>query len=98
MSVILIIEDDPAILENAVETLKLGGYEVIPAENGLEGLELARTRQPDLIVSDIAMPQLDGFGTLLALRNDPNTVQIPFIFLTARVDRAAMRSGMELGA
>src|SRR5579859_1470126 len=98
MSVILIIEDDPAILENAIETLKLGGYDVLSAENGLDGVEMARTHLPDLIVSDIAMPRLDGFGTLLALRNDPNTLQIPFIFLTARVDRAAMRSGMELGA
>jgi signal transduction histidine kinase len=74
------------------------GFDVKGAENGALGVEQARIYQPDLIICDIMMPVLDGFGVLETLRQDPTTATIPFIFLTARTDRPDMRAGMELGA
>lgn len=74
------------------------GFEVEGAENGRAGVEAARRLRPDLIISDIMMPQLDGYGVLAELRADPDTATIPFIFLTARTDRLDVRQGMTLGA
>jgi signal transduction histidine kinase len=98
MTKILAIEDEVPILENIVETLEIEGFEVYGAANGIFGVQAARQQLPDLIICDIMMPELDGYGVLLELRSDPLTSTIPFIFLTARADRAAMRQGMELGA
>src|SRR5258708_4226966 len=98
MTTILAIEDDPAILENILETLETDNFTTLGAENGRVGVEKARQHLPDLIVSDIMMPELDGYDVLLNLRGDPATASIPFIFLTARTDRAAVRQGMEFGA
>ena len=97
-STILVVEDEPAILENIAETLTLEGYTVLRAVDGETGLEHALHYQPDLIVCDIMMPKVDGFGVLLRLRNDSRTSLTPFIFLTARADRPSMRRGMEMGA
>jgi two-component system sensor histidine kinase/response regulator len=76
----------------------LEGYEVLGAENGRFGVELAQEHKPDLIICDVTMPELDGYGVLTELRQMPQTAAIPFIFLTARADRSFMRHGMELGA
>jgi two-component system sensor histidine kinase/response regulator len=98
MSKILVIEDEPAILENVVETLQLEGFEVWGAANGKAGVDAAREYHPDLIICDIMMPELNGYGVLLALRSQPTTEHIPFMFLTAKAEREDMRKGMELGA
>ena len=98
MSKILVIEDDAPILENIVEILQLEDYEVHGAHNGLDGLKAVKDFQPDLILCDIMMPELDGYGVLLRLHENPYMMTIPFVFLTARTSRADMRRGMNLGA
>lgn len=98
MAKILVIEDEPAIRENVIETLELEGFQVIGAENGRAGVSAARSHLPNLIICDIMMPELNGYGVLHELRSDAATANIPFMFLTARADRADMRRGMELGA
>jgi two-component system, sensor histidine kinase and response regulator len=95
---ILVIEDEKLILENIIETLELEGFEAVGAGNGLAGLEKAHKFMPDLIVCDIMMPEMDGYGVLLELRSHPRMSLIPFIFLTARSERADFRYGMEIGA
>ena len=98
MKKILLIEDHPEIRENTAEILQLAGYEVNTAENGKIGVELARAGIPDLIVCDIMMPVLDGFGVLHVLQRDAQLQHVPFIFLTAKSERADHRKAMELGA
>lgn len=98
MATILVVEDETHLREDIAEILAFKDYTVITAENGREGLDLARQYFPDLIVSDIMMPELDGYGLLLALREDQNMASIPFIFLTARTDYADQRKGMSFGA
>jgi PAS domain S-box-containing protein len=98
MTKILVIEDEEAIRDEIVDWLQFEGYEVIGAENGLLGLDAAVRETPNLIVSDIVMPEMDGYGVLEALRADDNLALIPFIFLTARADHTDLRAGMELGA
>src|SRR4051812_30714393 len=78
--------------------LNYEGYEVISAENGLEGVAQATKHLPDLIVCDVTMPYLDGFGVLLEVHSNPTTARIPFIFVTARASHADVRHGMNLGA
>lgn len=95
---ILIVEDEADIRENLALLLRMEGYEPLEAGNGLTGLALARQYLPDLILSDVLMPELDGYGFLEALRADPVTASIPFIFLTGKTDRAQRRRGMNLGA
>ncbi|HEX5757316.1 MAG TPA: EAL domain-containing protein [Arenimonas sp.] len=95
---ILIAEDDATIRTNLVRTLRLEGYEVTSAENGLEALRMAKETVPELVLSDVMMPELDGHGLLAALRGDPRTASVPFVFLTARADRSDVREGMKLGA
>lgn len=95
---ILIIDDNEDIRENTAEILSLGGYKTITAENGKKGVELALSQKPDLIVCDIMMPELDGYGVLHLLRKNPETEDIPLIFLTAKSERSDMRKGMEMGA
>jgi two-component system, sensor histidine kinase and response regulator len=97
-SKILIIEDEDSIRTNILELLDAEGYEVMGAENGRVGVELAREFLPEVIVSDIVMPELDGYEVLQALRQDPSTATIPFIFLTAKADKSDLRQGMNLGA
>src|SRR5689334_1008872 len=98
MTKVLVIEDEPAIRNNLVILLEKEGFETLSAENGLFGIELARAYLPDLIICDITMPELDGYGVLDNLRQDTATASIPFIFLSARADKADMRRGMLLGA
>jgi DNA-binding NarL/FixJ family response regulator len=98
MKSILIIEDEPEMRRNLATILHLEHYQVLTADNGREGVDLARHAHPDLIVCDIMMPELDGPGVLMELQNDPTTMHIPFIFLTARGEKNEVRSGMNLGA
>ena len=95
---ILIIEDNPDIRENTAEMLAFAGYEVLKAENGMEGIRLAKSELPDLIICDIMMPGLDGFGVLHMLTKHPETAAIPLIFLTAKAEPSDIRKGMNLGA
>jgi len=95
---ILIIDDHDEIRENIAEILSLGGYRTITAENGKRGIEVALKEKPDLIVCDIMMPELDGYGVLHLLRKNPQTEEIPLIFLTAKAERSDLRKGMEMGA
>lgn len=98
MNKILLIEDNKIMRENTAEILELAGYEVIAAANGKIGSILAREIKPDLIICDIMMPEMDGYGVLHILSQDPATASIPFIFLTAKAEKSEMRKGMELGA
>ena len=98
MKKILVVEDAQSLRKDILEMLGFEGYDAVGAENGLVGVEKARQEVPDLVVCDIMMPGLDGFGVLEELRRDPTTATIPFIFLTARTDRVDIRQGMGLGA
>ncbi len=99
MTKILVIEDEPGIRGNILDLLDAEGFIVSGAENGRQGLRVIREGQiPDLIICDVMMPEVDGYGVLAELRKDPATSAIPFIFLTAKADRSDLRHGMELGA
>ncbi|MBS1744572.1 MAG: response regulator [Bacteroidetes bacterium] len=98
MKKILVIEDNHDVRENIAEILELSNYDVFTAENGKVGVELALTKNPDLIICDIMMPVLDGYGVLHLLNKHIETFGIPFIFLTAKTEKADVRKGMELGA
>jgi CRP-like cAMP-binding protein/CheY-like chemotaxis protein len=95
---VLIIEDNNDIRENVVEILELAGYQVFDANNGKKGVEIALKEIPDIILCDIMMPELDGYGVLYMLNKNPDTAAIPFIFLTAKAERLDLRKGMEMGA
>lgn len=98
MEKILLIEDNEALRENTAEILTLANFEVIIAENGRIGVEMARIHQPDLIICDIMMPILDGYGVFQIMKKEVNLQNIPFIFLTAKSERSDFRKGMEMGA
>lgn len=98
MKTILLIEDNADIRENTAEILELAGYRVLTADNGKIGVELALADRPDLIICDIMMPVLDGYGVLRIVNKNPELDNIPFIFLTAKSERADFRKGMDLGA
>ena len=95
---ILVIEDQMVMRENLVTLLELEGFEVSSADTGRRGVELALAAPPDLVLCDVMMPGLDGYGVLAQLRQQPATQRLPFIFLTARGERADIRAGMNLGA
>lgn len=95
---IVVAEDEDAIRENLARMLRIEGFDVAAAANGKEALALVREHLPALILSDVMMPVLDGHGLLQAVRDDPLTSSIPFVFLTARADRSDLRTGMNLGA
>lgn len=95
---ILIIDDNNDIRENTSEILELAGYSTITADNGKKGVEAAGKHKPDLIICDIMMPELDGYGVLHLLRKNTETQYIPLIFLTAKAERSDLRKGMEMGA
>ena len=98
MTKILVIEDEALIRDKIVTVLKYENYDVIAAPNGRDGVVAAREIHPDLIICDVLMPDMNGYGALAALRADPETSVIPVIYLTAAASRADMRKGMELGA
>ena len=98
MKTILLIEDNDAIRENTAEILELTGYTVHTAENGKVGVEKALADKPDLVICDIMMPVLDGYGVLHIFNKNPQLSGVPFIFLSAKIERTDFRKGMELGA
>lgn len=95
---VLLIEDNVEMAENICSILKLADYNVLSAANGKQGIEIAQKQIPDLIICDIMMPELDGYGVLHILNKDPALSNIPFIFLTAKIDKNDLRTGMNLGA
>lgn len=95
---ILLIEDNEDVRENTAEILELADFEVVTAENGKIGVQKAKEEAPDLIICDIMMPELDGYGVLHILSRNPETSTTPFIFLTAKAEKSDMRKGMNLGA
>jgi len=97
MQKILVVEDEDSVRENILELLDAEGYQGLSAENGITGVRLAREQHPDLILCDILMPKLDGYGVWTILNKESYTATIPFIFLTAKADRGDLRKGMELG-
>jgi DNA-binding response OmpR family regulator len=98
MKRILLIEDNQDVRETTTEILELAGYSVATAPNGKAGVEQAQKEKPDLIICDIMMPELDGYGVLHILNKSISTAGIPFIFLTAKTEKADIRKGMNLGA
>ncbi|HZI25048.1 MAG TPA: response regulator [Chryseolinea sp.] len=98
MKKILLIEDNLEVRENTAEILSLANYDVVTAENGKIGVDLAQKEKPDLIICDIMMPELDGYGVLHIVSKNPQTANIPFIFLTAKTEKTDIRKGMNLGA
>lgn len=98
MKTLLLIEDNVEMRENTAEILELAGYRVLTAANGKEGVELTLREQADLVICDIMMPVLDGYGVLHLLSKNEKTAGIPFIFLTAKAERSDFRKGMDLGA
>jgi DNA-binding NarL/FixJ family response regulator len=98
MKKILVIEDEPEMRRNIATLLRYHGYEPVAAANGREGVEAARREKPDVILCDVMMPELDGYGVLQELQSDASLARTPFIFLTAKGEKDDLRSGMNLGA
>lgn len=98
MKKVLFIEDDTVVRENTAELLELADYEVITASNGKSGVAIAKQEKPDIVICDIMMPEMDGYGVLGELSKDPQTQHIPFIFLSAKTEHKDIRKGMDLGA
>ncbi|BBE16195.1 DNA-binding response regulator, AraC family [Aquipluma nitroreducens] len=98
MTKILIIEDTVSLRENITDALELEGFEVIGADVGKIGIQMAKENLPDLILCDIMMPGMDGYDVLQLLKSEDGELQIPFIFITALAERENFRAGMELGA
>lgn len=98
MNKILIIEDQPQMRKNLAMILEMEGFQVVTAENGKLGVDLAQAERPDLILCDVMMPELDGHCVLQRLRVEKATATTPFIFLTAKGDKVDLRNGMNLGA
>src|SRR5215467_8029899 len=98
MKSVLVIDYNADIRDNTAEILDLAGYKTFTAENGKRGVDVAIKEKPDVIVCDIMMPELDGYGVLHLVRKNAKTQNIPFIFLTAKTERSDFRKGMEMGA
>lgn len=98
MKKILLVEDDTSLRENIAELLELSGFEVYSASNGKIAVEMAKQKLPDLVLCDIMMPELDGYGVLEELSSFENTRHIPFIFVSAKTEKQDVRRGMNLGA
>ncbi len=98
MKRILVIDDDAKLRQQCVEVLRFEGYEVAEARNGREGVERAKQSVPDLVLCDITMPEMNGHRVLEALRAEPRTAHVPFVFLTGWSEKEDVRTGMNLGA
>lgn len=98
MKTILLIEDDTALRENTAELLELSGYKVFTAPNGKIGIEKAKKENPNIIICDIMMPEIDGYGVLEEVSSNEKTRNIPFIFLSAKTEHKEIRKGMDMGA
>src|SRR5690349_18096269 len=97
-STVLVVDDDPVILKLLEVNFEMEGFTVLTAKDGEEGIEVARSDQPDLIVSDIMMPKTSGLELVTALKGDPSTQEIPIILLSAKAQNADVRTGLEAGA
>lgn len=98
METVLIIEDNDLIRDNTAEILQMANYRVLTAENGKTGVEVALQQKPDIVICDIMMPGMDGYGVLHVFSKNPELESVPFIFLSAKTERADIRKGMEGGA
>jgi len=98
MKKVLIIEDNAEIRENTSEILALQGYEVITSDNGREGVATALSQRPDVILCDIMMPEVNGYQVIRALKANPRTEKIPFIYVTASGEKSEVKMALELGA
>ena len=98
MATLLVIEDEAPLRANLVRLLTAEGYQVITAANGDEGIRRARADRPDLVICDVLMPLVDGYGVLATLRSLPETAATPFIFLTASADKDDLERGLQSGA
>ena len=98
MATLLVIEDEAPLRANLVRLLTAEGYQVITAADGDEGIRRARADRPDLVICDILMPLVDGYGVLATLRSQPETAATPFIFLTASADKDDLERGLQSGA
>jgi serine/threonine protein kinase/ActR/RegA family two-component response regulator len=98
MTKVLVIEDDPAIRANIVDLLEVEGFSVVQAASGTAGVAAFRKERPDLVISDLKLPEMDGFAVLETLRREPEGGDTPFIFLSAHAERSQIRQGMKLGA
>jgi len=98
MATLLVIEDEAPLRANLVRILTAEGYRVIAAADGDEGVRRVREDRPDLVICDILMPRLDGYGVLASLRSQPETAALPFIFLTASADKDDLARGLQSGA
>jgi CheY-like chemotaxis protein len=95
---VLVIEDEAPLRANLARILSAEGFRVVTAADGDEGIARAREARPDLVICDILMPRMDGFGVLAALRSGPETAALPFIFLTASADKEDLARGLSSGA
>lgn len=98
MKKILVIEDEQAVRDSIVDILNSEDFHTLSAENGQVGMQMATEFQPNLILCDVMMPELDGYGVLTQVRQNAKTATIPFVFLTAKADKTDFRQGMDLGA
>ena len=98
MATLLVIEEEAPLRANLVRLLTAEGYQVITAANGDEGIRRARADRPDLVICDVLMPLVDGYGVLATLRSQPETAATPFIFLTASADKDDLERGLQSGA
>jgi DNA-binding response OmpR family regulator len=97
-STVLVVDDDPVILKLLEVNFEMEGFGVLVAHDGEEGIEVARSGQPDVIVSDIMMPKVSGLELVVALKSDPSTSDIPIILLSAKAQNADVRTGLDAGA
>lgn len=98
MKTILVIEDNDLIRENTAEILELANYRVLTAENGKKGVEMALQQKPDIVLCDIMMPVMDGYGVLNVFHTNPDLESVPFIFLSAKTERVDILKGIDCGA
>ena len=98
MQTVLVIEDEAPLRANIVRILSAEGFRVVAAADGEEGIQRVTEERPDMVICDILMPRVDGFGVLAALRSRPETAAIPFIFLTASADKDDLARGLKSGA
>jgi CheY-like chemotaxis protein len=98
MRTVLIIEDNLEIRENTTEILELAGYKVITANNGKEGVHMASTKKPDVILCDIMMPEMNGYEVIKQLKSNQGTLGIPFIYVTASAEKSEVKMAMDMGA
>ena len=95
---VLVIDDDPVILELLRVNFEIEGFDVLTAHDGDEGLELAQSQKPDVVISDIMMPRRDGLQLLSDLKGDPRTEGLPVILLSAKAQKSEVQHGLDLGA